>query len=210
MPGVYLQVGLAVGDRDALADVVLQNQVAAFIAEIHLHAVFLEIPLNGQIDGLGLFRTHVADGAVHQLQARLDSTLADFLPFLLVLQTLDVGVRTEFQIDFVRVVDGLLGHVLANQRGQVAAHLIAERQLAVGESPGAGEAGGDVAVGLAVDALAGLVLGAVALFHRLALLHHDDLLLAALFDHLQGGEDAGGAGADDDDVCVHSILSLFS
>ena len=63
-----------------------------------------------------------------------------------------------------------------------------------------------MAVGLAVDALTGLVLRTVALFHRLALLHHDDFLLAALFDHLQGGKDTGGAGADDDNIRVHNFI----
>ncbi|CAN4014569.1 Transposon-encoded protein TnpW, partial [Dysosmobacter welbionis] len=62
-----------------------------------------------------------------------------------------------------------MGQVRPDQGGQVAAHLIAEGELAVGEGAGAGEAGGDVAVGLAVHALLGLVLGAVALFHRLSL-----------------------------------------
>ena len=45
--GVDLQVGLTVGDGDTLADLILQNQVAALIAEVHLHAVFLQILLNG-------------------------------------------------------------------------------------------------------------------------------------------------------------------
>ena len=39
--GVDLQVGLAVGDGHALADLVLQDQVAALIAEVHLHPVVL-------------------------------------------------------------------------------------------------------------------------------------------------------------------------
>ena len=186
-----------------------QDQVAALVAEVHLHAVFLKVSLNGQVNGLGLFRAHVADGAVHQLQSRLDGPLADLLAFLLVLQTLDMGVRAEIQVDLIGIVDGLLGQVRADEGRQVAAHLVAEGQLAVGEGTGAGKAGGDMAVGLAVHTLAGLVLGAVALFHRLSLFHHDDLLLAALFDHFQSGEDTGRAGADDDNICVHNFLFLL-
>ncbi|SCJ54417.1 Uncharacterised protein [uncultured Blautia sp.] len=41
MLGVDLQVRLAVGDGHALADLVLQDQVAALIAEVHLHPVLL-------------------------------------------------------------------------------------------------------------------------------------------------------------------------
>ena len=118
-------------------------------------------------------------------------------------------VRTEIQIDLVSVVDGLLRQLRGDEGGQIAAHFIAEGQLAVGKSAGTGEAGGDVAVGLAVDTLLRLVLGAVAVFYRLALFYHDDFLLAALLDHFQGGEDAGRAGADDHNICVHNISYLF-
>ena len=204
--GVDLQVHLAVGDGDALADVALQNEVLALIAKVHLHAVLLQVLLDGVVDALGLLGAHVADGAVHQLQSRLDGTAADLLALLLVAQALDVGVRAELQVDLVGIVDGLLGKLRGDEGGQVAAHLVAQGKLAVGESAGAGETGGDVAVGLAVHAAAGLGLGTAAVLHRLALLHHDDLLMAALADHLQGGEDAGGAGSDDDNVGIHSFL----
>ena len=59
--GIDLHIHLAVGHGDALTDVVFQDQVAALIAEVHLHAVFLEILLNGIVNALGLFRAHVAD-----------------------------------------------------------------------------------------------------------------------------------------------------
>ena len=123
--GIDLQVSLAVGNGDSAADLVLQDQVAALVAEVHLHTVLLEILLDSQIDGLGFFRAHVADGAVHKLQARLNGTLADLLPLLFMLQALDMGVRAEFQIDLVGVVDGLLGQVLSDKSRQIAAHLVA-------------------------------------------------------------------------------------
>src|SRR5699024_6431633 len=78
-------------------------------------------------------------------------------------------------------------------------------ELPVGEGAGAGKAGGDMAVGLAVDALLGLALGAAALLDGLALFHHDDVLLAALLQHLNGGKDARRTCADDDDICIHCV-----
>ena len=39
--GVNFQIDLAVGHGNAPADVLLQNQVAALIAEVHLHAMLL-------------------------------------------------------------------------------------------------------------------------------------------------------------------------
>ena len=135
--------------------------------------------------------------------------LADLLALLVIAETLNVLVRTEIQIDLVSVVDGLLGHLRGDEGGQVAAYLIAEGQLAVGKRTGAGEAGGDMAVGLAVDALFRLVLGAVPVFHRLSLLHHDNFLPAALFDHFQRGENAGGAGADNHNIRIHHSSCLL-
>ena len=132
-----------------------------------------------------------------------------FLPVLRVFQALDVGVRAEVQVDFVRVVNGLLGQIRADEGGQIPAHLIAQRQLPVGKGPRAGEAGGDVAVGLAVYAFVGLALGAAAVFDALPLLHHDNFLPAPFFQQLQGGENTGGAGSHDDDVCVHSGFSFL-
>ena len=207
---IDLHVHLAVGHGNALADVVFQNQVAALIAEVHLHAVFLKILLNGVVNALCLFRTHVADGAVHQLQSRLNGVLADLLPLLVVAQPLDMLVCAEVQIDPIRVIDSLLRQLRGNEGRQIAAHLIAQGQLAVRKCAGAGKAGGDVAVGLAVDALFRLVLGAVAVFHRLSLFHHDDFLLTALLDHFQGGEDAGRAGADDNNIRIHMFLTLLT
>ena len=207
---IDLHVHLAVGHGNALADVVFQNQIAALIAEVHLHAVFLKILLNGVVNTLCLFRTHVADGAVHQFQSRLNGVLADLLPLLVVAETLNVLVRTEVQIDLVGVVDGLLRQLRGDEGGQIAAYLIAEGQLAVRKRTGTGKAGGDVAVGLAVDALFRLVLGAVAVFHRLSLFHHDDFLFAALFDHFQRGENAGRACADDNNIRIHMFLTLLT
>ena len=208
--GIDLHIRLPVGDGDPLAHILFQNQVAALVAEIHLHTVFLEVLLNSQVDGLGLFRAHMADGAVHQLQARVDGPLADLLPLLLMLQTLDMGVRAKFQVDLIRVVDGLLGQIGANEIGQVSAHLIAQRQLPVRKSAGAGKTGGDVAVGLAVHALVGLSLGTAAVLHGPALLHHNNFLAASPFDHLQGRKNPGGTRSDDDDICFHSCLSFYS
>ena len=151
----------------------------------------------------------MADGAVHQLQARLDGVLADLLALLVIAETLNVLVRTKVQIDLVSVVDGLLCQLRGDEGGQIAAYLIAEGQLAVGKRAGTGEAGGDVAVGLAVDALLCLVLGAMAVFYRLALLHHDNFLPAALFDHFQRGENAGGAGADNHNIRIHHSSCLL-
>ena len=58
--------------------------------------------------------------------------------------------------------------------------------------------------------ISGLIcLGAVALFHRLALFHQQDLLLAALAQQLHSGKDAGRAGAHDDENVLVLIHSSF-
>ena len=64
-------------------------------------------------------------------------------------------------------------------------------------------------VGLQLTQDAGLVLGAVALLHRFALFHQKDLVgLSLLRRQFQGGEDAGRAGANDNQV-IHGLQKLL-
>ena len=143
----------------------------------------------------------MADGAVDQLQARLNGALADALDVGALVDALHLRVCTELQINLVGVVDELLREILANQVGQLAADLIGQRQLAVREGTRTGKAGCNGTGRLAVYADAGFVLGAVALFHRLALFDKQNLVgVAALAQQLQRGENAGRAGAYDDKV----------
>ena len=193
----------AVGGAHPPADRAVQNQVGAFVPEEDLHAVFQQMPLDGVVQLLGLLGAQMADGAVHQLQPRPDGPLADGLDLLGVAQALHVAVRAELQINFVCVIDGLLGLLRADEAGQVPAHLVAEGQLSVGKSAGAGKTGGDMAIGPAAYTLAGLILGTPALLHRPALLHNENFLPAALFQHFQGGKNARRARADDHNVFVH-------
>ncbi|MPM15871.1 hypothetical protein SDC9_62245 [bioreactor metagenome] len=204
-----LLLRLPVGNGNALAHVVLQNDVGALIAKQDFHPMLLQIPLDGKIQALGLLRAEVPDGAVHQLQPRLNGVLADFLALKVVAKSLDMLVRAEIQINLVGVVDCLLGQVLSHQRGKIAAHLIGKRQLSVGKGPRAGKSGGNVAIGLAVHAIARFVLGTVALFHALALLHHHNFLFTALFEHLQRGKNTGRARAHNHNVCVHRFSPYF-
>ena len=187
-------------DEHALALLVFQDDVLALGAEQHLHAVVGQIVLDGQIQLLGLLGAQMTDGAVHQLQAGVDGVLADLLDVLAGVDALHMGVGTELEVDLIGVVDELLCELLADQGGQVAAHLIGEAQLAVRERACTGEAGGDGAGGAAVDAVAQLGLGAVALFHRLALFHQQDLFLAAVAQQLYSGEDAGRTGTHNDQI----------
>ena len=159
--------------------------------------------LDGKVEILRALRAQMADGTVHQLQARLNGALANFLDGGGVADAFHFGVRAEVQIDGIHIVDGLLGQRGADERGQVAADLIVQRELAVGKRARAGKARGDMAVGLAADAAPGFILGTVPLFHGLALFHNDDLLAAAALDHFKRSEDARRAGADDDHVAFH-------
>ena len=152
----------------------------------------------------------MADGAVHQLQTRVDGVFADLLDVLTGVDALHMGVCAELQINFIGVVDQLLRKLLPDEGGQVAAHLIRQAQLAVRERARTGKAGGDGAGGAAVDAVAYLCLGAVALFHRLALFHQQHLLFAAVAQQLHSGKDAGRARTHDDQIVLFHDFVPFS
>ena len=209
-PGFDLALLFAVGDDAAETGLVFEPEIKALPTEDQLHAVLGEIALNGKVNALGLLGTHVADRAVHKLETGLNGAAADVLHLVGIADALNVGVRAEFQIDGVGVVDGLLREPCADERRQIAADLVGEGELAVGESARAGKAGRDVAVGLAVHAPAGLGLGAVALLDALAFFHERDVAFVALADELQGGEYAGRTGADDQNIRFHASTFTFS
>ena len=50
----------------------------------------------------------MADGAVNQLQARLDGALADVLDIGAFVDALNLGISAELEVDFVGVVDEFL------------------------------------------------------------------------------------------------------
>ena len=116
-------VGLV--DDHPFAAGVFQNDIGVLIAEEDLHAVIQKVLFNVVIEFLSLFRTEVADGAVHQLQTGLNGAFADVLDFLTLVETFDVFIGAEFKVDPVGVVDELLGVVFADEAGQVAADFVA-------------------------------------------------------------------------------------
>ena len=207
---VHRQQAVAVLQQHALAAFLFQNDVLALGIEAHLHAVVRQIVLDGQIQLLRLLGAQMADGAVHQLQTRMDGVFADLLDVLTGVNALHMGVGAELQIDLIGVVDELLRKLLSDEGGQVAAHLIGQAQLAVRERARTGKAGGDGAGGAAVDAVAHFGFGAVALFHGLALFHQQHLLFAAVAQQLHSGKDAGRARTHDDQIVLFHDFVPFS
>ncbi|MPM81610.1 hypothetical protein SDC9_128666 [bioreactor metagenome] len=99
---------------DATAYVTLQNEVGAFAAEEHLHPSLLQILLDGQINILCLFRTHMPNGTIHQLKAGANRPLADILYFLGIRNAFHLVGRAKVQIDFIRIFNGFLGNPFPN------------------------------------------------------------------------------------------------
>ena len=206
VPGIELEIPVAVVEVDALADVAVHNEVGALGVEQHFHAVLHQPVLYGEVDVVRLLGAEVADRAVDQLQPGLDGAGAYLAHLFVVAYTLNVLVRAELQIDAVGVVYGLLGETFANERRQVAADVAAKAELAVRKRAGAGKAGGYVAHGLAVHADSGLGLGAAAARQLTALFDHDYFLLASAAEHFQRREDAAGTRTDNYNISVHIYL----
>ena len=143
----------------------------------------------------------MADGAVHELEARANGAAANLRNLVGVAEALDVRVGAKVEIHLVDAVDGVLRKLMADELGQVAAHLARERELAVREGAGAREARGDAAR-LAVDAVAHLGLGAAALLDGQSLLDDGDGARVSLADKAQRSEDAGRTSADNRDIRV--------
>jgi len=75
---------------------------------------------------MGFFRAHVAYGAVHQLQAGLNCPAANYLGLFRVAHALDMGVRAEFKVNLIHIINGVLCHALTDKARQIAADLVAQ------------------------------------------------------------------------------------
>ena len=121
----FVRIVLA-GYVNALAGVSVENNVGTFISEKNFHAVVLKPMFKGKIKLLRLFGSEMAYGTVDKLKARLNGSFSDFLDLFGVFDTLNVLVGTEFKIYLIGIINGFLGKILADKRGKVAAHLIAQ------------------------------------------------------------------------------------
>ena len=70
------------------------------------------------------FGAEMAYGAINELQACLNRFFADFFDFLLVSEPFDMLVRTEFEINFVGVIDKFLRLIRSDELRKLAAYLV--------------------------------------------------------------------------------------
>ena len=201
----FLRIGaVPLFDFYALAHAVAHNQRVALVFEHDFDAVFQKVTFDGKINVLRLFGTHMADGAVHQLQAGLNRTLSDFFHFFRYVQTFDVFVRAEFKVNFIGVIDGFPRQFFADQKRQIAAHFRRKRKLAVRKRARTRKTRGDMAERLAVHALARYVFRASSVFHGFALFYDKDAFFAAFAQHFQRGENTRRSRSDNNDVFFHN------
>ena len=180
---------------------------AGFSARIALDAAAgehldlgLELRAHAREDVVGALGAHVAHRRLderHAVEERLAAELVELLA-----AAVDLLGGAVLEPDAVDVADELGEALPADEAVEPAADVRRERELAVAEGAGAAPAAGDVA-GLAAGADAGLARRAAAAVDVGAAL--DDEHLGAVAPHqLERGEDAGGAGADDDHVVVRA------
>ena len=74
---------------------IFQQQVHAVVAEQDFHTLGDQILFDFSIQDLRLLGAQVPDGAIHQFQSRANGPQANLLDFLVLIQPLHVGIRTE-------------------------------------------------------------------------------------------------------------------
>ena len=144
----------------------------------------------------------MANRAVNQFKSRLNGALADLLNLFRVADTLNMSVCAKFKVNFIRVVNRFLRQILADKLGQIAAHLIGKRKLAVRKRTGSGKSCCDMAIGLAIHAFACYCLGAFSFFNGFALFNYYNAFFAAFFNHFDCGKNTGRA-------CAHYCNIIF-
>jgi len=151
--------------------------------------------LEDLVGALGAHVTHRRGDESHAVQ---ESVAADLLDLLAA--AVQLFRRAVVDPDAVDVADQRPELSLVHELVEPAADLGRDRQLAVRESAGAAPAAGDVADVAACATAGGPRRAGAALDVRAPL---DDEDLGAVAPHeLEGGEDAGRTGADDDDVIL--------
>ena len=73
--------------------------------KFHFHAVVQQMLLKAHIDLIAFLCAKVPNGAFHQLQVGINRLPADFTDFFLLAYPIDIGVRAEFKVDFIRFMD---------------------------------------------------------------------------------------------------------
>ena len=193
---------LAVGNEYTLALAVNDGEIGALVAEQHFNALLLEILLDTEVYLVCMLGAEMTDGAVDEAQARHNSALAYLLDLFGVSEAFNVSIRTELEIDLIGIIDRLCSELLADKRRQISADIGTERELAVGECARTGEAGGDVAVRLAVDTLLCYRLRAMTLFDRQTLFYYYYISLGFAQQQLICGKDARRTCAYDDEIAI--------
>ena len=129
--GVFSVYLVTVFQANAQAFFAVQDQIAALAVKQNLHAGGNQIFFYGKVEFMRLFRSDVANRAVHQFQPCLYRSFAYFLNRLSVADSFNMRVRAEFQIDLIRIIDRFLRKILADQFRQAAAHFIRKRKFSV-------------------------------------------------------------------------------
>ena len=145
---------------------------------------------------------------IDQLQPRLYGTFPNLFHFLGIAYALHALIRTEFEIDFICIINGLLRQILTDKRGQVSSHITAQGELTVRKCAGPGKTCGNMAVWPAVYAFFRRFFWAYALLNRTAFFNHCNFLRAALPQHFQSRKNTGWSCAYNHNIHIHILYLL--
>ena len=66
----------------------------------------------------------MANGTIDEFKTRFDCLFTDFFDFIFVAESFDMLVRTEFEINFVGVIDKFLRLIRSDELRKLAAYLV--------------------------------------------------------------------------------------
>ena len=78
-----------------------------------MHTLLLEMLLQPGIDLVAFLCTEMADGTLDQLEVGLDGFAADLFDLLLTVNTIDIGISAELQVNIIRFMNQLHCLVIA-------------------------------------------------------------------------------------------------
>ena len=108
---------------NALTDILFENNIVTLRVKTHLHAFFLQIILDIQIQLLSFLRSQMTDRAVYQLKACTDGTFTDFFDLLALIYAFHMLVSAKLQIDRICIINEFLRKFRTDQIRQFSSYL---------------------------------------------------------------------------------------
>ena len=104
--------GISLHRGDPHRPSVLRQDILHHRFKEKVHPAVFQMPLESAVDPVSFFGSQMANGALYQLQIGIDRRLPNLSDFILSVDAVNILIRPEIQIDFIRFMNQFPGFVI--------------------------------------------------------------------------------------------------